>query len=126
MGDVLGNHRLAETLRGDEDGLLGVNVKTLYSEIAAGRFPALRLGRAIRISRSAIVTMLEGRVGPPGGPNGGKARWARRAGVGAPGMTFPADEGHRAAKALGDGVLRRVQGEAADVLLAAEVAQISV
>jgi excisionase family DNA binding protein len=28
-------------------GLLGVNVKTLYAEITAGRFPAIRLGRAI-------------------------------------------------------------------------------
>jgi excisionase family DNA binding protein len=56
-------------------GLLGVNVKTLYSEIAAGRFPAIRLGRAIRISRSVVASSLEqGWVAPSGGQNGGKTR----------------------------------------------------
>jgi len=56
-------------------GLLGVNVKTLYSEITAGRFPAIRLGRAIRISRSVVASSLQqGRVAPPGGQNGGKTR----------------------------------------------------
>ena len=55
--------------------LLGVNVKTLYAEIAAGRFPAIRLGRAIRISRSVIASSLEqGRVAPSGGRNGGTTR----------------------------------------------------
>jgi excisionase family DNA binding protein len=56
-------------------GLLGVNVKTLYAEITAGRFPAIRLGRAIRISRSVIASSLEqGRVAPSGGRNGGTTR----------------------------------------------------
>jgi excisionase family DNA binding protein len=55
--------------------LLGVNVKTLYAEITAGRFPALRLGRAIRIARSVVASFLEqGRVAPSGGQNGGKTR----------------------------------------------------
>ena len=55
--------------------ILCVNVKTLYAEIAAGRFPALRVGRAIRIARSVIVSFLEqGRVAPPGGKNGGQTR----------------------------------------------------
>ena len=55
--------------------LLGVNVKTLYAEIAAGRFPALRLGRAIRIARAVITSFLEqGRVAPSGGRNGGTTR----------------------------------------------------
>ncbi len=56
-------------------GLLGVNVKTLYAEIASGRFPAIRLGRAIRISRSVVASSLEqGRVAPSGGRNGGTTR----------------------------------------------------
>jgi len=55
--------------------ILCVNVKTLYAEIAAGRFPALRVGRAIRIARSVIVSFLEqGCVAPPGGKNGGQTR----------------------------------------------------
>ena len=55
--------------------MLGVNVKTLYAEIKAGRFPAIRLGRAIRISRSVIASSLEqGRVAPSGGRNGGTTR----------------------------------------------------
>ena len=55
--------------------LLGVNVKTLYAEIAARRFPAMRLGRAIRIARTVITSFLEqGRVAPPGGQNGGTTR----------------------------------------------------
>lgn len=59
--------------------ILGVNVKTLYAEIAAGRFPALRLGRAIRIARSVIASFLEqGRVAPPGGQNGGETRSKKR------------------------------------------------
>jgi excisionase family DNA binding protein len=56
-------------------GLLGVNVKTLYSEITAGRFPAIRLGRALRISRSVVASVLEqGRVAPGGGQDGSKTR----------------------------------------------------
>jgi excisionase family DNA binding protein len=55
--------------------ILGVNPKTLYVEIRDGRFPAIRLGRAIRISRAVIASILEqGRVTPFGGRNGGKAR----------------------------------------------------
>jgi len=55
--------------------ILGVNVKTLYAEIAAQRFPALRLGRAIRIASAVIASFLEqGRVAPPGGKNGGTTR----------------------------------------------------
>jgi excisionase family DNA binding protein len=55
--------------------LLNVNVKTLYAEITAGRFPAIRLGRAIRISRSVVASALEqGRVAPSGGRNGGTTR----------------------------------------------------
>ena len=55
--------------------ILGVNPKTLYVEIRDGRFPAIRLGRAIRISRAVIASILEqGRVTPFGGKNGGKAR----------------------------------------------------
>ena len=56
--------------------ILGVNVKTLYGEINAGRFPAIRLGRAIRISRAVVASFLEqGRVAPQGDKiHGGKAR----------------------------------------------------
>jgi len=55
--------------------ILGVNVKTLYAEITAGRFPAIRLGRAIRISRSVVASSLEqGCVAPSGGRNGGTTR----------------------------------------------------
>jgi excisionase family DNA binding protein len=56
--------------------VLGVNVKTLYGEINAGRFPAIRLGRAIRISRAVVASFLEqGRVAPQGDKiHGGKAR----------------------------------------------------
>lgn len=55
--------------------ILGVNVKTLYNEITLGHFPAIRLGRRLRISRNVVASCLEqGRVAPPGGINGGKAR----------------------------------------------------
>jgi excisionase family DNA binding protein len=55
--------------------LLRVNVKTLYAEIALGHFPAIRLGRVLRISRNVVASCLEqGRVAPTGGINGGKAR----------------------------------------------------
>ncbi len=47
--------------------VLGVNVKTLYAEVNARRFPAIRLGRAIRISRTVVASLLEqGRVTPQG------------------------------------------------------------
>lgn len=66
--------KLVFTVR-EAAAILCVNVKTLYAEIAAGRFPALRVGRAIRIARSVIVSFLEqGRVAPPGGKNGGQTR----------------------------------------------------
>jgi excisionase family DNA binding protein len=55
---------------------LGVNVKTLYGVIKDGSFPAIRLGRAIRISRAVVASFLEqGRVAPQGDKiHGGKAR----------------------------------------------------
>jgi excisionase family DNA binding protein len=58
-----------QTLTVDEAAaVLRVNVKTLYAEIAAGRFPAIRLGRAIRISRAVVVSTLEqGRIAMPRG-----------------------------------------------------------
>jgi excisionase family DNA binding protein len=55
--------------------ILGVNPKTLYNEIALERFPAIRLGRTIRIARNVVASCLEqGRVGLSGGIHGGKAR----------------------------------------------------
>jgi excisionase family DNA binding protein len=39
--------------------LLHVNIKTLYAEIKAGRFPAIWLGRAIRVPRAALTAALE-------------------------------------------------------------------
>jgi excisionase family DNA binding protein len=39
--------------------LLHVNVKTLYAEIKAKRFPAIHLGRAIRIPRAVLTAALE-------------------------------------------------------------------
>lgn len=55
--------------------ILGVNVKTLYNEITLGHFPAMKFGRRLRISRNVVASCLEqGRVAPPGGINGGKAR----------------------------------------------------
>jgi excisionase family DNA binding protein len=56
--------------------VLGVNVKTLYAEIAVKRFPAIRLGRVLRIPRSVIASFLEqGRVAPQGDNiHGGKTR----------------------------------------------------
>jgi excisionase family DNA binding protein len=54
---------------------IGVNVKTLYAEIAAGHFPALRVGRVIRIARNVVASFLEqGCVAPSGGIHGGKTR----------------------------------------------------
>jgi excisionase family DNA binding protein len=38
---------------------LHVNIKTIYAEITAGRFPAIRLGRAIRIPRAVLAAALE-------------------------------------------------------------------
>jgi excisionase family DNA binding protein len=52
---------------GEAAALLGVNVKTLYAEINANRFPAIRLGRVIRISRAVVTAILEqGRVSMAG------------------------------------------------------------
>ena len=54
---------------------IGVNVKTLYDDINAGRFPALRVGRVIRISRNVVASFLQqGCVAPPGGIHAGKTR----------------------------------------------------
>jgi excisionase family DNA binding protein len=38
--------------------ILGVNVKTLYAEANAGRFPVLRIGRTMRVSRTVLDSML--------------------------------------------------------------------
>jgi excisionase family DNA binding protein len=38
--------------------ILGVNVKTLYSEAKAGRFPVLRIGRKMLVSRTALDGIL--------------------------------------------------------------------
>jgi excisionase family DNA binding protein len=66
--------KLVFTVR-ETAAIYGVNVKTLYAEIAAGRFPAIKVGRAIRIARSVIVSFLEqGCVAPLGGKNGGQTR----------------------------------------------------
>jgi excisionase family DNA binding protein len=55
--------------------ILGVNVKTLYAEIDAGTFPALRVGRVIRIATNVLASFLEqGRVAPSGGIHAGKTR----------------------------------------------------
>jgi excisionase family DNA binding protein len=56
-------------------GILGVNVKTLYTEIGAGTFPALKVGRVIRIATNVVRSFLEqGCVAPPGGIHAGKTR----------------------------------------------------
>jgi len=39
--------------------ILGVNVKTLYEDIKAGRFPALRVGRVIRIATNVLASLLK-------------------------------------------------------------------
>jgi excisionase family DNA binding protein len=55
--------------------ILGVNVKTLYAEIDAGTFPALRVGRVIRIATNVLASFLQqGRVAPSGGIHAGKTR----------------------------------------------------
>ena len=55
--------------------ILGVNVKTLYAEIEAGAFPALRVGRVIRIATNVLASFLQqGRVAPLGGIHAGKTR----------------------------------------------------
>lgn len=41
--------------------------KTVYSEIAEGRIPALRLGRVYRVPLAAVLSLEQGRVVPPGG-----------------------------------------------------------
>jgi excisionase family DNA binding protein len=38
--------------------ILGVNVKTLYAEAKAGRFPVLRIGRKMLVSRSVLESIL--------------------------------------------------------------------
>lgn len=35
----------------------------IYEEVAAGRLPALRLGKSIRIPKAAIARLLEGKGG---------------------------------------------------------------
>lgn len=55
--------------------ILGVNVKTLYADIETGVFPALRVGRVIRIATNVLASFLEqGRVAPSGGIHAGKTR----------------------------------------------------
>ena len=59
----------------EADAILGVNVKTLYAEIDAGTFPALRVGRVIRIATNVLASFLQqGRVAPSGGIHAGKTR----------------------------------------------------
>lgn len=40
--------------------------KTVYTEIAAGRIPALRVGRVYRIPLVAVASLEQGRVASPG------------------------------------------------------------
>lgn len=55
--------------------VLGVNVKTLYNEIHEQRFPAIHLGRVIRIARSVVSSFLEqGRVPLSGETRAGRTR----------------------------------------------------
>jgi excisionase family DNA binding protein len=55
--------------------ILGVNVKTLYAEIDAGSFPALRVGRVIRIATNVVRSFLEqGRGAPPSESHAVKTR----------------------------------------------------
>ncbi len=55
--------------------VLRVNVKTLYAEVNAGRFPAIRLGRVIRIATSVVASFIEqGRVVPTGAIHASKTR----------------------------------------------------
>jgi excisionase family DNA binding protein len=54
--------------------ILDVNVKTLYAEIQAGHFPAIRLGRALRITRGVLVSMLDRGFISPVGPAGARKR----------------------------------------------------
>lgn len=62
--------------------LLGVNVKTIRRLIDQGQLPVIRLGRAkegarrpclLRVPRAAVESLLQGRVLPPGGSDGGEA-----------------------------------------------------
>ncbi len=51
---------------GEAAAHLDVDRKTLYAEIAAGRFPAIHIGRAIRIPRAVLTLALEhGRLQVP-------------------------------------------------------------
>jgi excisionase family DNA binding protein len=44
--------------------LLRVNRKTLYESIRRGQVPAGRIGGTIRLSRTALVSLLQGNGGP--------------------------------------------------------------
>lgn len=44
----------------DAARLLGVNVKTIYREVAAGRLQSFHVGSALRIKRAALVEYVEG------------------------------------------------------------------
>jgi excisionase family DNA binding protein len=44
--------------------MLGVNRKTMYKLIRVNRFPALRFGRRIRVSRSAVEAALASGLWP--------------------------------------------------------------
>jgi excisionase family DNA binding protein len=57
--------------------ILGVNVKTLYAEIHAGKFPAFRVGRVIRISTTVLASFVDrGIVAAPGEIQAGRDRSA--------------------------------------------------
>jgi excisionase family DNA binding protein len=51
----------------DAAEFLGVNIKTIYRAIAAGELPARRIGRVLRIPRSALVIDGEGDANHGGG-----------------------------------------------------------
>lgn len=57
--------KAADVLTVDEAAaLFRVNRKTLYQAIAEGKVPgAIKLGRAIRISRSALESWMQNRAG---------------------------------------------------------------
>ena len=57
---------------GEAANLLRINLKTLYAEIAADRFPAIRLGRVLRFAHRVLASILEQtRVAPLGGIQSG-------------------------------------------------------
>ena len=52
--------------------LLRVNHKTIREEIRRGRIPCVRMGRVMRIARSVVDSLTQGRVAlPEGRPVGG-------------------------------------------------------